>query len=193
MPTGGQTKIHIMKTTAVIFTISALMFSCANNITANYNVDPEADFSKYTSFYWDDPLNKAANESHNPIVNNSLVNKQVKENIETQMQGRGYALTENNPDILINFHIMVENKSKVTSSYPNSYYFWWRNDIQTINYKEGTLIIDLIDAKTDQLIWQGYSTGTITRSDMIPSIKETVLKIFSKFQYRNLTGDGSAS
>ena len=90
---------------------------------------------------------------------------------------------EKNPDLLINFHTMAESKSGV-SSYPNNYCFWWRNDIETINYKEGTLIIDMPDVKSDQLIWQGYTSNKLNSKVLAAPLKAAVETIFTKFTHR---------
>lgn len=173
-----------MKKLILIIIIPLLMSACSKQIVANYSEDPDADFGRYMTYAWDIPLNKAVNESFNPLVNNDLVNKKIKSAIDERMESRGYIYSDENPDLLINFHTMVENRSEVTSAYPNSYYFWWRNDIRTINYKEGTLIIDLIDAETDELIWQGYATGVLDSEDLTLSADDGVRMIFEEFPYR---------
>jgi hypothetical protein len=173
----------------VLVGIALLMaVSCGPIMHSSYNSDPDADFSQYSTFAWDEPLNKAANESYNPLVNNTLVEKQLKSAIESEMTSRGYKLVESNPDLFVNFHTMVESKSEV-SSYPNNYYFWWRNDVRTINYEEGTLIVDVIDAKKDQLVWQGFTSNELRTQKLAESLKSAVQKVFSKYPYRAGMGE----
>jgi hypothetical protein len=171
----------------IIIIATILCVSCTSTVLVNSNSDPGVSFSTYKTYNWDNPLNKAADKSYNPLVNNSLVNNQIKESIREQLDVRSYVLNEKNPDLLINFHTMVENRSEITS-YPNNYYFWWRNDIHSVNYKEGTLIIDLIDAESDQLVWQGYATGTLDRKDIALTSDEAVQMIFEKYPYRAGSG-----
>ena len=169
----------------LFYTLSVLLLSaCSERIVSNYSEDPDVDFAKFETFRWDEPLNKAVNESYNPLVNNDIVNKKIRNVIREQMEARGYEYAESDADLMINFHTMVESKSEVTSAYPNTYYFWWRNDIRTINYKEGTLIIDMISGKTDQLVWQGYASGVLEPEDITLSADDGVRIIFEKFPYR---------
>lgn len=159
------------------------LLACTQEIVTNYSEDPDVNFGQFETFGWDEPLNMAVDESYNPLVNNDIVNKRIKKVIRDEMEGRGYLFEENDPDLLINFHTMVESKSEVTS-YPNNYYFWWRNDLRTIDYKEGTLIIDLIGGATDQLIWQGYASGVLEPEDITLSANDGVRMIFEKYPYR---------
>ncbi|MEM7549346.1 MAG: DUF4136 domain-containing protein [Bacteroidota bacterium] len=172
-----------MKKVIIILVMGFLIDSCARQITGNYSYDSSVDFTQYKTFSWADPLNKAVGVSFNPLVNNSLVNKGIKEDIKSQMEQHGYNYIEKYGDLTVNFHTMVEHKSEVTT-YPNSYYFWWRNEVRTINYKEGTLVVDVIDADTNELVWQGYTSGTLKKDDLILSSKESVLKIFMNFPFQ---------
>lgn len=51
---------------------------------------------------------------------------------------------------------------------------------QKVHYKEGTIIIDLIDSKTQQIVWRGYGVGELhnpkqTMRD-IPKVVEGIIK-----------------
>jgi hypothetical protein len=42
------------------------------------------------------------------------------------------------------------------------YYGWGApSSVDVYQYKEGTLIVDVVDAKTKQLVWRGFATGTV--------------------------------
>ena len=49
-------------------------------------------------------------------------------------------------------------------------------------YKEGMIVIDIIDAKTDELVWRGWGTGIRgNRDDVNEIIKEAVIEILMDF------------
>ena len=56
--------------------------------------------------------------------------------------------------------------------------------IQTVS--EGTLIVDIIDADSNELIWRGTATGTVERGSDKASekIHGAVYKIMTKFPPR---------
>lgn len=53
------------------------------------------------------------------------------------------------------------------------------NDIERIPYQEGTLIIDLIERKSRQVIWRGYGVGDVDdpqrAMEDIPRVVEGIL------------------
>ena len=172
--------------------LPVVLTACSSAIVSNSNQDTDADFANYRTFGWDEPLNKAAPQSYNPLVNNSLVEKQVKQAIRKEMEGFGYRFDQSSPDLLVNFHTLMESRSEIASAYPQYYYFWWRNDIRTINYKESTLIIDLIDATSDQLVWQGFDIGTLNKSKIGPSLQDAVTRILGRYPHRAANWDEHA-
>ncbi|MDQ3394500.1 MAG: DUF4136 domain-containing protein [Bacteroidota bacterium] len=68
-----------------------------------------------------------------------------------------------------------------------SYRYWWgRDNVHPYKYKEGTLIIDLVDHDAKQLVWQGYSSGIMKeKTEAIESsIRASISLIFSEFKFR---------
>jgi len=66
------------------------------------------------------------------------------------------------------------------------YYGTWTGYpyVETVDYKEGTLSVDLVDAKKKQLVWQGVAEGEVSeqaQQNPGPAIDTVVAKIFSNF------------
>jgi hypothetical protein len=99
-------------------------------------------------------------------------------------------------DLQANFYLKVQEKQEIESTpsagvgfygYRAGYYGAWSGypqDIQTYNYREGTLSVDLVDAKKGQLVWQGVANGRVSdemRQNPGPAIDAVVAQIFSNF------------
>jgi Domain of unknown function (DUF4136) len=59
-----------------------------------------------------------------------------------------------------------------------------RNQVDVYQYREGTLIIDLMDAKNNNLIWRGWGTSVLNSNDIDlteAEISEAVYKILKEF------------
>jgi hypothetical protein len=55
-------------------------------------------------------------------------------------------------------------------------------DIDVHTYTEGTLIVDLIDAKEEQLVWRGSGTGVVGNQEKIKEkAGEAIQKILADF------------
>ena len=53
---------------------------------------------------------------------------------------------------------------------------------QQVTYDEGTLLVDVIDRKANQLIWRGWSVGTLTDEAALESeLQGDIRKIFKKY------------
>ncbi|MGY4539918.1 hypothetical protein ACVW0P_004359 [Mucilaginibacter sp. UYNi724] len=63
---------------------------------------------------------------------------------------------------------------------PWGYGGWGGGYSQKVHYKEGTIIIDLIDSKTQQVVWRGYGVGELQNPKQtmrdIPKVVEGIIK-----------------
>jgi len=89
-------------------------------------------------------------------------------------------------DVLVNYFVVVDNKQDI-ETYTNYYGRRWRNriiDVDVREYKEGTLIIDFIDAKTQHVIWHGSTSSTVTNNsiELEKKINQAVNSLFEKFK-----------
>jgi hypothetical protein len=82
------------------------------------------------------------------------------------------------PDLVLNFYVNIENKQDVRATpgsvsyvgYPGGYYGYRTGyyrvfnttTIETVNYKQGTLTIDLVDSKQKVLAWTATAEGRVS-------------------------------
>ena len=167
----------------ILIFVVVVFSGCAGSYlpTVKTDYDKEADFSAYKTFNWSEEIDNQK-QSH-PILDNSLVRKRIKNAIRSEMEGRGYTFDEH-PDLLVNFHLVIEEKTGY-ATYP-SYSYWRRDHVRPYNYKEGTLIIDLIDNRQNQLVWQGYTEGIVHEDPekMEEKIRTAISLIFQEYNHR---------
>lgn len=160
-----------------------LLTSCAPRISVFSDSDPDYKGRKFSSFSWAGNSNVEANR--NPLHYNELNDKRIRSAVTKEMEKRGFR-EANGAELVVHYHIVVEDKSIVTTE-PLGYQYgpyWTRMRTNTYSYQEGTLIIDLMDPKTNNLVWRGWATAaldTITPEKSDEMIRRAVEKIFSKF------------
>jgi hypothetical protein len=175
---------------AAIFASVLGVVSCATGPDIRVDKDPSADMSSYKTFgFFDAVATDRAQYS-------TIITSRLKEATRTQLENKGYKYEEANPDLKANFYLKVQEKQEIQSTpsagvgfygYRAGYYGAWAGypqDIQTINYREGTLSIDLVDAQKGQLVWQGVANGRVTdemRKNPGPAVDAVVAQIFSNF------------
>jgi hypothetical protein len=121
----------------------------------------------------------------------SLLSTRLKASTRAQLERQGYKYSENEPELLVNFFLKVVNKQELRSTggyygYRQGYYGTWTGYpyVETVDYKQGTLSIDLVDAKRKQLVWQGVAEGEVSEESQQnpgPAIDKVVAQIFSNF------------
>ncbi|MCI0654722.1 MAG: DUF4136 domain-containing protein [Methylococcaceae bacterium] len=169
----------------------ALLSGCATGPTIRVDKDPAAKMTAYKSFGFFDRLGTDRAQY------STIVTSWLKQAIRTQMERIGYAYNEKDPDLHVNFFLNVEEKQEIRSApssmgpgfygYRGGMYGAWGGypyDIETITYNEGTLSIDLVDAKKKALVWQGLAEGRVKDESIRnpgPAIDKVVGEIFSNF------------
>ncbi len=175
----------------------ALMVAAAAGLVlsgcASYQVesdfDPEVDFSQYGTFAW---LPRTP-DANSPIKSDSLLYNRIERAVNNNLAAKGMRLAESEADasLLVTEHIGIEQKLRVnTTNYGYGYGSWGYygggyQQTQVDQYEEGTLMIDLIDAKTKQLVWRGTAQSRLqnlkTPEERNKRIREAVDAILEKY------------
>ena len=102
------------------------------------------------------------------------------------MKNKSVNYTKDSPDLRVHYHIVIDNKSMILPTrYGYNYsQYWIRNETDVYYYREGTLIIDLMDTKNNNLVWRGWGTRIIDNRDIElreQEINDAVYKIKKAF------------
>jgi hypothetical protein len=162
----------------------------------------QAALSGYRTFAWLPPLKQTRNTAYN----NDIAQQSIQETGTASLEERGLRLKGRNPDLLVRYEVMVDNKERVYDqpvyNYVGGYYprfggyrggrgyfysysapfpVYVGNDVERVPYKEGTVIIDLIDRKTRKVIWRGYGIGEVeNRAQAVKDLPKVVDGILKK-------------
>ena len=133
----------------MIICASLLLASCNNKLYVDAVYDESADFSKYNTFNW--ALDQEAVKGAFPEFDNELNRKKIQNAIDKEMKAIGFVESTASPDILVDFHISIDEKVAYIdhSNYDFEYWEDYNPDIRPHLYKEGALTIHLVDAKTE--------------------------------------------
>lgn len=189
--------MHVCKrilTITGVLVLAAGASGCAgDNIRSDY--DPEADFSQYNTYNF---FADAGPESSNY---QSFFSQYMVTAITREMESRGYTKS-NDPDLLVNFNAILQEKTDVRTtpapSYGGGYYgyrggfydpwggYGYGTETHVSQYTEGTFNIDLVDAREKKLIWEAVGTGKISQK-MLDELEERVYagvpKFFAKYPF----------
>lgn len=162
-------KFRFRKTTLMLLVTSAwfgLTVACVKPYNTKINYDRQVDFAEFETFGWLKP----AAEVKNPMELDKFTAIKVKKAIRSDLESKGFIYSEENPDVVIVFYGGSEDKLSVirwSDPYPSWGYRGWQSgwgrhgEIEIDKYKEGTLVIDVIAAADQELIWRGSISGPV--------------------------------
>ena len=163
------------RTAAVLAIVSIAFITGCSTVHVETDYDREVDFSKYNTYRW---IPHVKGTEDNPLMNDPLLEGHVKGAVNAQMALKGYTrIEEGHPDFLIAYYFTTRNRVDVTH-----YYGYWYPHTSVYQYKEGTLIVDIVDRVNKQLIWRGWATDALeNRSRLNEQINYVVEKLLKKF------------
>lgn len=173
-------KIASMKKTLPLLALVLLMCTSCSSVRVATDYDKEAPFGQYQTYAFYKPGIDQAKIS-------DLDKKRILRNIDAQMSSKGMIKSEK-ADILISIFTQENQRVDVYNNAGWGYGwggYWggyWGPSVSTST--EGTLYIDLIDAKTNQLVWQGIGTADLVTRNMEKKearIQEMVTKILLNY------------
>lgn len=168
----------------ILIAAALLAIACSPEIQVYSDHDPAYQLNNYKTFDWSQKTNIEANR--NPLHYNELNDKRIKSAVFAELTSRGYILSDSKPELIIHYHIIIDDQSVVTTE-PHGYFYgpyWMRMSTHVYPYREGTLIIDLMNPKTNNLVWRGWATvdlAMITPEQTEEIINRVVAKIFRRF------------
>ena len=180
-------------------TILMLILSACSSIQVTSDYDKTVDFTKYKTFMyygWTKESDKVLSEFDRDRIETAL---------NDEFSRRGWALTKEDGDAVVSLFVVVDKKTSYTS-YTDHYgggmyggmygprygyggfggYGYGMpstTHTQQNDYLEGTLIVDVFDAKERKHIWQGIGKKTLSEStsNREARIKEAVAAIMKQF------------
>lgn len=157
---------------------ACLLVTGCSQYDINYDYDVESNFSAYRTYSWIPmTINEGATSATAAAQSNTLLDSRIRSAVNTNMATKGFTVDEQNPDILVVYHTGMQNKVEVTDygyTYAGSYWGWAGNNVDVYSYTEGTLLVDLVDAKTKKLAWRGSASGVIEPGNSPEKITENI-------------------
>jgi len=172
-----------MKTTKILPFLLLLVLASCSSVRVYTDYDKQVDFSPYKTYaFHKNGIDKAELSD--------LDKKRILRAIDETMSAKGFTKSDN-PDLLISFFTKEREEVNVNQFNAGWGYGWgwgwnpflWGGNTTVTRHTEGSLYIDIIDAKKKELIWQGEGEGVLTkdRDKKEALIQEFVSKILEQY------------
>ena len=101
----------------------------------------------------------------------SFLDKRMRASVASEMTQKGLTEVDSAPDIYVAYSARVEDKQQVSPYYNGmgypygyGYGYYGRNYSPVTQYKAGTVVIDIIDARRKELAWRGTGQAQVNRN-----------------------------
>lgn len=175
-----------------------MLAGCAS--VAHVEKDETVNFNNYNSFSWVETKDTTQGEGKSKVV--TLTEQTLRKAVNEELVQEGWKEVKNRPDVLLSYDVLIENAIKESSKpvysrsqtryyfnpytrrwspiyYPSQFLGYDQNEYQT---REGTVTITMMDAKTDKVIWQGWTTEEVNSKILTSKeLQNSIRSIFRKF------------
>jgi len=173
---------------AILFLIMVFA-GCSSSVKVSSDHDPATDFSVYKTFAVSNQVSAGSSLEKYPLIKDRVIKA-----VESEMRQKDYVRTwQDEADLLI-FPLAGPKENINVNAWGYSYggAYWgthpYGKDIDISEYSEASVILDVVDNKTHQLVWRGIGTGLVrpykTPEERAKNIDAEVDQIMAQFPRR---------
>lgn len=155
-------------------------------IAAGADYSTSVDFARYTTFTWEDADDRPIGDPR--LENNELFETRLHAAVAFELSRADIREANSGPALTVHHHVTVRNRVDVYEADAEAGYrsTEFGEGTQVVQYDEGTILIDIADAETRDLIWRGWAQFDIGQalSDpdvMVNAVNEAIEKMFDGF------------
>jgi uncharacterized protein DUF4136 len=159
----------------VAFAVSGCSSSA---MQVNTDFDRTANFSALKTYSW---------REGTPIPN-PLMSERVVSAVDAQLAAKGLQKVDSAGDMTVTYHAATDQSMEMQTFSTGGYYGCWGGCMGTTSttvnkVTTGTLIVDLVDTKSNKMLWRGTGSDTVTGDpqDTERKINEVVKRMFGNF------------
>lgn len=116
-----------------------------------------------------------------PLASDTLNDGRIRNGLESHLAANGFKIQDEKADFVIAYYVTTKNKLNVQDYGFGPPRWFGSRDIRVNQYSEGTLMVDFIDAKNNQVIWRGRASGTLEMKGVDKKISKSVEKLVNQF------------
>lgn len=177
----------------VIFCLLSAL-GCSRSLEVQSDFDSSQDFRGYKTYMWAMPTPPEKGYDNNPFDRQQKITRRVRTAVDLVLDDKGFKLIKDGtPDFRVGWHGSTIHSINVETATVYYGYGWgWYGTMgygRTLTYasewKQGTLVVDIIDGERNELVWRGVGVALVDADRMQPAgqdyVNQAVFEILKKF------------
>ncbi|MFT6310619.1 MAG: hypothetical protein ACJAQS_000984 [Porticoccus sp.] len=168
--------------------LAAAALSACSNLTISTDYDVNHDFSAYTTYQWHPSGPPQTDDLNN--MGSDIFDRRITRLTEQKLAAKGITKGDT-PQFYINYSVVTEERVSM-STYNSGFGAGYHNnnfyggggvgggggfsDTRVRYYIQGTVVIDIIDANKNLLVWRSSSASRL-KSDLTPQQNEADMSV----------------
>jgi hypothetical protein len=156
--------------TGLVLLLGTSGCSTASRVGVTNDFDHAVNFRAFKTWAWY-PQQPKDVEGGPAKGYSSFLDKRMRAAVAAEMTAKGLTEVTTTPDIYVAYSARVEDKQQVSPyynglGYPYGYGYgaYGRNYPSVTQYKAGTVVIDIIDARRKELAWRGSGQAQVDKN-----------------------------
>ena len=170
---------------ALVGAVALAAAGCASTMNVSSYVERGLDVTQYRTYDWGPADALPTGDAR--LDANPFFQDHVQGAVEKQLARKGFArVTVGAADLLIHYHASITNRidvNRVDRQYGYCYEVECRAGAS--DYEAGTLVLDIVDTRTNRVIWRGWAQDSVEEAlhnpdRMAEQIDEAVTRMMSR-------------
>jgi hypothetical protein len=176
---------------AVLVAGVAALAGCRSPLAAGADYDPAVPLGRPASFAWNEPDALPVGDPR--LDGNPFFVERLHGAVARELTARGIRMAIGAPALLVHHHASVRERVEVIQADEKAGYVPMSPPMspygpgtQVYDYEEGTFLIDVVDARTNQVVWRGWAradlAGALEDRDALDQlVSQAVARMFEHF------------
>lgn len=174
----------LTRLTLATVALSTLTMTACATMQVNSYVERGADLTRYRTYQWAPPDTQATGDPR--LDNNEFFRGRIQSQVDRRLGSVGFEMTAAAPDLVVHYHASVTqevNSNAVDELHASC------DNCEPFVYDAGTIVVDLLDARTRRLVWRGWAEGSLdgaidSQTVMERQIDEAIARIMERLPRR---------
>jgi hypothetical protein len=169
-----------------IAAIVALAAAGCATMNVSSHVERGLDVAQYHTYDWGPADALPTGDAR--LDKDPFFQDHVQGAVEKALAARGFeSSTSGTPDLLIHYHANISERIDVNRiDRARGYCYGDGCGAPVVEYEAGTLVVDVIDARTNRLIWRGWAQRSVkdmldNQDTMARQIDDAITRMFERF------------